>query len=220
MESYGFFTNSWLVRPVRKPSRKVRRSLAGIMFVESVLVFVLALRDFALVATPTISFVALPAISGVGFTTPTTPSARAYRRRGRQMIPDSPLRSPNLSINRFPVASSVKEFFCREIRLKPRNVIHELVGDSARFEVFAIFKDPTNPSLQPPALILWSGVNGNYLLNSSQWKKVSAANPTLVYTNIGAEYSPSEQSATPGGGTPSTTQPPSTSQPPSNTQPR
>ena len=37
------------------------------MFVESLLVFDLALRDFALAATPTISFVALPAISGVGF---------------------------------------------------------------------------------------------------------------------------------------------------------
>ena len=87
----------------------------------------------------------------------------------------------------------LKKFFCREIRLKPRNVIHELVGDSARFEVLAIFKDPTHPSLQPPALILWWGVNGTYSLNSSQWRKVTAANPTLVYTNIGAEYSPSEE---------------------------
>jgi hypothetical protein len=106
-----------------------------------------------------------------------------------------------------------KEFFCREIRLKPRNIIHEIIGDHPRFEVLAIFNDPTNPSLHYPALLLWPGVNGNYLLNSSQWQKVSAENPTLVYNKIGVEYSPSEQSATPRGGTPSTTPPPPTTQP-------
>jgi hypothetical protein len=109
-------------------------------------------------------------------------------------------------------AQDLQKFFCREIRLKPRNVIHEIIGDQPRFEVLAIFKDPTNPSLQPPGLLLWPGVNGKYPLNSGQWQKVSAANPTLVYTNIGAQYSPSEQSALAGGGTPSTTQP-STTQP-------
>jgi hypothetical protein len=111
------------------------------------------------------------------------------------------------------VPGGVQQFFCREIRLKPQNVVHEIVGDKVRFEVLAIFNDPTNPSLQYPALLLWPGVNGNYLLNSRQWQKVSAANPTLVYNKIGVEYSASEQPATPSGGTPSTTQPPPTTPP-------
>jgi hypothetical protein len=111
-----------------------------------------------------------------------------------------------------PGGQDLQKFFCREIRLKPRNVIHEIVGDQPRFEVLAIFKDPTNPS-PPPVLLLWPGANGNYGLTPRQWQKVSAANPTLVYSNIGAQYSPSEQSALPGGGTPSTTQPPSTTPP-------
>jgi hypothetical protein len=106
-----------------------------------------------------------------------------------------------------------KQFFCREIRLKPRNVIHDIIGDHPRFEVLAIFNDPTNASLQYPALFLWWGVNGNYSLNPHQWQKVEALNPTLELHKIGVEYMPSEEPAPPGGGTPSTTQPPSTTPP-------
>jgi len=106
-----------------------------------------------------------------------------------------------------------KQFFCREIRLKPRNVIHDIIGDRPRFEVLAIFNDPTNASLQYPALFLWWGVNGNYSLNPHQWQKVEALNPTLELHKIGVEYMPSEEPAPPGGGTPSTTQPPSTTPP-------
>jgi hypothetical protein len=105
-----------------------------------------------------------------------------------------------------------KEFFCREIRLKPRNVIHDVIGDHPRFEVLAIFNDPTNPRLPYPALLLWPGVNGNYNLDSGQWQKVSAANPAITFKNIGVEYMPSEEPAPPGG-RPSTTQPPSTTPP-------
>jgi hypothetical protein len=107
-----------------------------------------------------------------------------------------------------------KKFLCREIRLKPRNVVYDLIGDHPRFEVMAIFDDPTNQSNEYPALLLWLGDNGNYSLTSGQWQKVLNANPTISYKNIGAEYIPSEQSALPGAGTPSTTQPPSTNQPP------
>jgi hypothetical protein len=111
------------------------------------------------------------------------------------------------------VRGGVQQFFCREIRLKPQNVVHEIVGDQVRFEVLAIFNDPTNPNLPYPALLLWPGVNGKYNLDSRQWQKVSAANPTLVYNKIGVEYMPSEESAPPGGGTPPTTPPPSTTPP-------
>jgi hypothetical protein len=86
-----------------------------------------------------------------------------------------------------------KEFFCREIRLKPRNVVHDIIGDHPRFEVLAIFNDPTNQTLQYPALLLWWGVNGNYSLNPHQWQKVEAANPTLVLNKIGVEYMPSKE---------------------------
>jgi hypothetical protein len=103
-----------------------------------------------------------------------------------------------------------KEFLCREIRLKPRNVIHEITGDHPGLEIAAIFKDPKNPNLQPPALLLWWGFNGNYLLSSGQWQKVSDANPTLVYNNIGAEYSPSKESAPPGVSPSTTPSPPTT----------
>jgi hypothetical protein len=109
----------------------------------------------------------------------------------------------------------LKKFFCREIRLKPRNVIHEIVGDQPRFEVLAIFNDPTNPTLPYPALFLSPGVNGKYPLNARESQKVSAANPTLAYKNIGAQYSPSKEPALPLGGTPSTTPPSSTTPPPS-----
>jgi hypothetical protein len=107
-----------------------------------------------------------------------------------------------------------KKLFCREIRLKPRNVIHEITGDHPDLEIIAIFEDPTNPALQTPALLRWWGVNGNYLLTSRQWQRVSDANPTLVYDAIPVEYSPSDQPAPPLGGTPSTSQPTSTTKPP------
>jgi hypothetical protein len=110
-------------------------------------------------------------------------------------------------------AHRAKEFFCREIRIKPRNVIHDIIGDHPRFEVLAIFNDPTNPRLPYPALLLWPGVNGNYSLDSGQWQKVSAANPAITFKNIGAQYSPSEESAPPGSSTPLTNQPPPTTPP-------
>ena len=106
-----------------------------------------------------------------------------------------------------------KKFICREIRLKPRNVIHDIIGDHPRFEVLAIFNDPTNAGLQYPALFMWWGVNGNYSLSPHQWQKVEAANPTLELNKIGVEYMPSEDPAPPGGGTPSTAPPPPTTQP-------
>jgi hypothetical protein len=89
------------------------------------------------------------------------------------------------------------QFLCREIRLKPRNVIHEIIGDHPTFEILAIFNDPKNPITEYPALLLWLGANGNYSLTASQWKKVSAANPTITYNDIAVEYSPSEESAPP-----------------------
>jgi hypothetical protein len=110
------------------------------------------------------------------------------------------------------VAGGMKQFKCREIRLMPRNVIHEIIGNHITFEVLAIFNDPTNPGLQYPSLLLWWGVNGNYFLNARQSQRVSAENPTTS-TSVAVEYSPSEESAPPGGGTPSTTQPPSATQP-------
>jgi hypothetical protein len=105
------------------------------------------------------------------------------------------------------------QYKCREIRFKPRNVIHEIIGDHPSFEVSAIFKDPTNPSAEYPELLPWLGANGNYNLTSRQWQQVSDANPWVRYNDIPVEYSPSEQSAPAGGGTPSTTQPPSTTKP-------
>jgi hypothetical protein len=111
-----------------------------------------------------------------------------------------------------PVVGGIKQFKCREIRLMPRNVIHEIIGNHISFDVLAIFNDPTNPGLQYPSLLLWWGVNGNYSLNARQWQKASAENPTTE-TSVAVEYSPSEQPATPGGGTPSTTQPTPTTQP-------
>jgi hypothetical protein len=106
-----------------------------------------------------------------------------------------------------------KKLLCRDIHLKPRNVIHKIVGDNPRFEVLAIFEDPSNQSNEYPALLLWLGENENYLLTSGQWQKVLNANPAITYKNIGAEYIPSGQPALPLGGTPSTTQPPTSTQP-------
>jgi hypothetical protein len=110
------------------------------------------------------------------------------------------------------VAGGVQQFKCREIHLKPRNVIHEISGNHASFEVAAIFQDPTNQSTDYPALLLWWGVNGNYFLDPRQWQKVRDANPTLG-SYVAVEYSPSQESAPPGSGTPSTTQPPSATRP-------
>jgi hypothetical protein len=112
------------------------------------------------------------------------------------------------------VDNSGAQFMCREIRLKPRSVIHEIVGDRPSFQVWAVFKDPQNPWIEYPTLALWPGANGNYKnLTLRQAQKVSAANPAMEYHDIAVEYSPSEQSP-PGGGKPSTTQPPSTPKPP------
>jgi hypothetical protein len=110
---------------------------------------------------------------------------------------------------------------CEEVRLLPQNVIHELVGNHPSVVVFVIIKDPTpgKESLEYPTLYWQAGVNGNYKLNFRQRQKVQDANPILAYIRIAAEYSPSEQSAPSGGGTPSTTQPPMSTQP-STTQPR
>ncbi|MGA9356760.1 MAG: hypothetical protein WBW75_01675 [Mycobacterium sp.] len=100
-------------------------------------------------------------------------------------------------ISKVIVDNTGGQFLCREIRLKPRNVIHEIIGDNPSFEVAAIFKDPTNPWIEYPTLLLWQGANGNYSLTARQWQKVSDANPTMTYTDIAVEYSPSEESAPP-----------------------
>jgi hypothetical protein len=84
------------------------------------------------------------------------------------------------------------QFLCREIRLVPRNAIHELVGDQPSFAVMAIFSDPTNKDSEYPTLLLLQGANGNYQLNSLQNQKISNANPTMTYHNMSVEYSPSQ----------------------------
>jgi hypothetical protein len=96
------------------------------------------------------------------------------------------------------VNSEGAHFLCREIRLVPRNVIHEMVGDQLGFAVMAIFNDPKNQNREYPTLLMVPGANGNYQLNSVQYQKVSDANPTMMYNNIAVEYSPSEQSVLPG----------------------
>jgi hypothetical protein len=88
-------------------------------------------------------------------------------------------------------------FLCREIRLVPRNVIYEMVGDPPSFAVMAILNNPKDQSSEYPTLLMLPGANGNYQLNSRQYQKVSDANPTMVYSNMAVEYSPSE-SSTPG----------------------
>lgn len=87
------------------------------------------------------------------------------------------------------------QFLCREIRLVPRNVIHEMVGDQPTFAVMAIFNDPKRQSTEYPTLLMLSGANGNYQLNSLQYQKLSDANPTMTYNDMAVEYSPSEESA-------------------------
>jgi hypothetical protein len=86
-------------------------------------------------------------------------------------------------------------FLCREIRLEPRNVIHEMVGDQPTFAVMAIFNDPAKQGSEYPTLLLLSGANGNYQLNSRQYQKLSDGNPTMTYHDMAVEYSPSDQSA-------------------------
>jgi hypothetical protein len=88
-------------------------------------------------------------------------------------------------------------FLCREIRLMPRNVIHDMVGDRPSFAVMAILNNPKDQSSEYPTLLMLPGANGNYQLNSREYQKVSDANPTMVYSNMAVEYSPSE-SVTPG----------------------
>jgi hypothetical protein len=95
------------------------------------------------------------------------------------------------------------QFLCREVRLAPRNVIHEMVGDHISFALMVILKDP-NPKKQSqeyPALLWLTGVNGNYNLNSSQKPKGVGCKPSAVYQNcrrvqsVGA-VSPSREKVT------------------------
>jgi len=102
------------------------------------------------------------------------------------------------AISKFFVDLNGARFLCREIRLVPRNVIHQLVGDRPSFAVMAIFSDPRYQSSEYPTLLMMQGANGKYQeLNSSQIQKLSDANPTMTYNNMAVEYSPSEES-TPG----------------------
>ena len=98
-----------------------------------------------------------------------------------------------------PMNQNGAQFLCREIRLIPRNAIHEMVGDRPSFAIFAIFSDSTQPNEEYPRLLMWWGANGQYPpnLNSLQYQKVSAANPTMMYDNMAVEYSPSGESAPP-----------------------
>jgi hypothetical protein len=89
------------------------------------------------------------------------------------------------------------QFKCREIRLAPRNVIYEMVGGHPSFAVMAILKNPKDQSSEFPTLIMLTGASGNYQLNSRQYQRVTDAYPTMVYSDMAVEYSPSE-SATPG----------------------
>jgi hypothetical protein len=97
-------------------------------------------------------------------------------------------------ISKVTINSDGVKFLCREIRLMPRNVIHEMVGDRQGFAVMAIFSDPKNQSTEYPTLLMLPGANGNYQLDSLRYQKVSDANPTLTYNNMTVDYSPSEES--------------------------
>jgi len=121
--------------------------------------------------------------------------------------PGTPVSHPQLStddgaafqaaISKVLVDSEGVQFLCREIRLVPRNVIYELVGDRPSFAVMAILDNPKDHSSEYPTLLMLPGANGNYQLNSRQYQRVSDANLTMVYSNVAVEYSPSE-SSTPG----------------------
>jgi hypothetical protein len=98
-------------------------------------------------------------------------------------------------ISKIFVDSNGVQFLCREIRLVPRNVIHELVGDRPSFAVMAIFDDPRDLGSEYPTLLMLQGANGEYQqLNSSQNQKLTDANPTMTYSNMAVEYSPSDVS--------------------------
>jgi len=110
------------------------------------------------------------------------------------------------AISKVVVDKEGVRFLCREIRLVPRNVIYELVGDHPSFAVMAILDNPNDRTSEYPTLLMLPGANGNYQLDSRQYQKVSDANLTMVYSNVAVEYSPSE-SSTPGQASPTPASP-------------
>jgi hypothetical protein len=89
-------------------------------------------------------------------------------------------------------------FLCREIRLAPQNVVHEVVGDRPSFVIEAIFSDPQKrPDEEYPRLLVLPGANKSYDLDPLQHQRVLDANPPMQYDDMAVEYSPSGESAPP-----------------------
>lgn len=71
-----------------------------------------------------------------------------------------------------------KEYLCREIQMKPTNVVHKLVGDRQTLRIETVLREKNQPSAGYPTLPKHP-IGGNALLP-----------PTLMYKNTVAEYSP------------------------------
>lgn len=119
--------------------------------------------------------------------------------------PGTPVSQPQLSsddgaafqaaISKVIVDDQGVQFLCREIRLVPRNVIYEIVGDRPSFAVMAILNNPNDHRNEYPTLLMLAGANGNYQLNSRQYHNVADGNLAMVYSNVAVEYSPSDSTA-------------------------
>jgi hypothetical protein len=89
------------------------------------------------------------------------------------------------------------QFLCREIRLAPQNVVHEIVGDRPSYAIEGILSDPKNPDEEYPRLLILAGADKRYDLDPLQYQRVRDANPPMEYEDMAVEYSPSDESAPP-----------------------
>jgi hypothetical protein len=95
------------------------------------------------------------------------------------------------------VNSAGAQFLCKEIRLAPQNVVHEIVGDQPSFVIEGILSDPQKPDEEYPRLLILAGADKRYDLDPLQYQRVRDANPPMEYDDMAVEYSPSEESAPP-----------------------
>lgn len=89
------------------------------------------------------------------------------------------------------------KFLCREIRLAPQNVVHEMVGDRPSFVIEAILSDPKKPDEEYPRLFILPGADKKYNLDPLQYQRVLDANPPMQYDDMAVEYSPSGELSPP-----------------------
>jgi hypothetical protein len=86
-------------------------------------------------------------------------------------------------------------FLCVENQIAPQNVVHELVSDDPILRIYLIIDDPTQPKVEYPQIFAAYGTRKTIddpSADPENAAKIDDENPSEVFRDVEAEYSPKD----------------------------